>query len=367
MAVLITHSFQGIWKSLTALAVASHHTALVFFFGFMQAVFAAGVYGVSIFFVVSGFCIHLSYRRSQDAGWAVFFTRRVFRIYPAYLVSLAFFILVLPLTRWSWSAYQAVPVATATDLLLHLGLIHNFLPQNFVTINIPYWSLAIEFQLYLLFPLLLVMTRKIGWQQTLIVTTMVEVVTRLTLLVVSYHAGHLFPATWFGWNKLSPFGFWFSWSLGAALAEAFVEKKPLPFAKGPLPLWLWPVLVLIVDQIPFLNTFAFPVAAFATARFLSSMLAVDEATEEAKPGLVVRSLNFLGITSYSIYLLHHPLYHYLIDFVPETHGQAGGFVFKFLCVIPAMAIVLLASYLLFLFVETPGINLGKAVVRSLRR
>ncbi|MCI0658269.1 MAG: acyltransferase family protein, partial [Acidobacteria bacterium] len=41
--------------------------------------------GVAIFFVVSGFCIHLSHERSRRKGFKVFFIRRFFRIYPPYL------------------------------------------------------------------------------------------------------------------------------------------------------------------------------------------------------------------------------------------------------------------------------------------
>jgi peptidoglycan/LPS O-acetylase OafA/YrhL len=42
--------------------------------------FSFGWSGVAIFFVVSGFCIHLSFKRKAD--WPDFFVRRFFRIYP---------------------------------------------------------------------------------------------------------------------------------------------------------------------------------------------------------------------------------------------------------------------------------------------
>src|SRR5579859_6331331 len=45
--------------------------------------------GVAIFFVVSGFCIHVSFQR-QGRQWGSFFTRRFFRIYPPYLLAVAF-------------------------------------------------------------------------------------------------------------------------------------------------------------------------------------------------------------------------------------------------------------------------------------
>src|SRR5882762_2762678 len=50
-----------------------------------------GWLGVAIFFVVSGFCIHLSHRRSSKQKISAFFTKRFFRIYPPYLIALLVF------------------------------------------------------------------------------------------------------------------------------------------------------------------------------------------------------------------------------------------------------------------------------------
>jgi len=59
-----------------------------------------GYLGVAIFFVISGFCIHLSFSRLKvENPWREFFHRRVFRILPPYYAWLAIFVilgLVLP-------------------------------------------------------------------------------------------------------------------------------------------------------------------------------------------------------------------------------------------------------------------------------
>ena len=52
---------------------------------FFHFIIFHGHYGVAIFFVVSGFCIHLSFQKLRN--WPVFFTKRFFRIYPPSLVS----------------------------------------------------------------------------------------------------------------------------------------------------------------------------------------------------------------------------------------------------------------------------------------
>jgi peptidoglycan/LPS O-acetylase OafA/YrhL len=51
--------------------------------------------GVPIFFVVSGFCIHVSFQQ-QSREWGGFFLRRFFRLYPAYLAAVLLFMLLNP-------------------------------------------------------------------------------------------------------------------------------------------------------------------------------------------------------------------------------------------------------------------------------
>ena len=53
--------------------------------------------GLEIFFVLSGFCIHLSFSR-QPQDWKLF-QKLFFRIYPPYLAALLFFALVYPKSK----------------------------------------------------------------------------------------------------------------------------------------------------------------------------------------------------------------------------------------------------------------------------
>src|SRR3954468_23573177 len=98
--------------------------------------------GVAIFFVVSGFCIHLSYLRHASDDWRAFFVRRFFRIYPPYFVALIVFAVLFPLSR--------LPFDTAFDwiqLASHVLLVHNFDEDTFLGINGAFWTIAIEVQL----------------------------------------------------------------------------------------------------------------------------------------------------------------------------------------------------------------------------
>jgi peptidoglycan/LPS O-acetylase OafA/YrhL len=363
LAVLGLHLFSGMCKGASSLAGSAHHVLLQAFLFGLYELLSLGKYGVAIFFVVSGFCIHLSYRRSAQAGWWVFYTRRVFRIYPAYLFSLFLFILVLPTTRWPAGWLDST--RSQINLFLHLILAHNLLPQTFASIEKPYWSLAIEFQLYLLFPLLLMVARQIGWRQMLIAMAFVEIVSRLGLTITSQYESNLHPASWWGWVNLSPFSFWFSWAIGAALAEAYVQKQTLPFATGPLPHWMWPLAVVVFHNTPYLTNFTFPVAAFATVRFMAYFLARETGRPQEAVSLPLRFLTFIGVISYSLYLIHLPLFNYFMK-LPNERGGTSIYALECAYIIGALVAVIAASYLFFHFIEKPGIRLGKKLVDSLR-
>jgi peptidoglycan/LPS O-acetylase OafA/YrhL len=80
-----THPWKGIFPDFTA-----PHTYLPLF------PLTLGHIGVAIFFVVSGFCIHLSHNRKRGQSWAHFAWQRFFRIYPPYLLALLVFYLSWP-------------------------------------------------------------------------------------------------------------------------------------------------------------------------------------------------------------------------------------------------------------------------------
>lgn len=56
-----------------------------------NGVFWAGQWGVDIFFLLSGFIIYLTTK--EKSSWVDFSVKRIFRIYPAYLLILAFYLL----------------------------------------------------------------------------------------------------------------------------------------------------------------------------------------------------------------------------------------------------------------------------------
>ena len=107
--------------------------------------------GVDLFFTLSGFLLFLPYaraildRRALPDAWS-FYRRRALRILPAYYVCLG----VLVITQWPT---YATPVG-AQNVLAHLALLHDIAPAFNRTISGPFWTLAVEWQFYLLLPLI---------------------------------------------------------------------------------------------------------------------------------------------------------------------------------------------------------------------
>src|SRR6266568_1231138 len=118
---------------------------------FISAFFSVGRTGVSLFFVLSGFLLFLPYTQALlfEKNWPqpkIYYIRRILRIFPAYFFSL--FILVMFTKPYfiqphNWS--QLVPFLTFT-----MGFYNSS-----GLINGPYWSLAVEFQYYLIFALII--------------------------------------------------------------------------------------------------------------------------------------------------------------------------------------------------------------------
>lgn len=115
--------------------------------------FGAGASGVSFFFLLSGFVLTWS-ARPRDRVLA-FWRRRIARIYPVHLVTLAGAFLLA-----SALAHQARP--TPKQALANALLLHSWWRPWWQTLNPVSWSLACEAFFYAAFPLLYLLLRRLG-------------------------------------------------------------------------------------------------------------------------------------------------------------------------------------------------------------
>jgi len=247
--------------------------------------------GVPIFFVVSGFCIHLSFMRNPD--WRDFFIRRFFRIYPPYFFAVILFALVLP---WSRISYGLLGIG---QLLSHLFLIHNFDNRFFWGISPSLWSIAVEAQLYLLYPVLLHLISHLGWNRTLGYVASLEIGLRLLSSGVLMTTGQPLPL----WFEGLPILYWYSWSIGAVIAESYVLGLPIPFANHSL--MGWSIVAIFSTFVKAFDSFSFLLFSLLAATMIAKLLQKCP-TSSLFPTSLAKPFRTIGLWSYSIYLLHHP-------------------------------------------------------------
>lgn len=259
---------------------------------FLSNVLRHGHYGVQLFLVISGFCIHLRWASSKavDAkiNFVEFWKRRFWRLYPTYLVAISITLLF---------AYigGALAYSRATDLGLDLLSLltqtQNLTGAAWRVGNGVFWSLALEEQLYLLYFPLLAMRCRWGWYGALIIIGLVN----LTWLGVS----NLVPQTWqAGWMRAAP-AYWFPWALGALAVEAYVGRIFLPRWSSSLLLGIACCLLAILAPFSFKSLFV-TVSFFFLIRFA--------VTVEGRLGQIpgwISPLLWLGTISYSVYLVHN--------------------------------------------------------------
>lgn len=180
--------------------------------------------GIYLFFVISGFCIHLFWAKTRAAGvekpvidFFTFWKRRVRRLYPPYFAALAIYL--------CYSAYKTPVHVTGFylwDVLLHLFMLHNLDLRTTYTINGAFWTLAIEEQLYLAYFLLLFLRIRFGWTRTLLLSFSARVVWLIAGRALAEAFGIHIPVTEAAATN------WFIWALGAMSVEAALGLIKLP-------------------------------------------------------------------------------------------------------------------------------------------
>ena len=158
------HGLDGI-RGVAALFVVLHHCWLLSFPGYPSNTgpwwlgwLIYGHFAVVVFIVLSGFSLSIAPARS---GWQLrsvreFARRRAWRILPPYWAALAFSLAV----AWWVVAQPNTDEPTAKSVAVYGFLVQDIFGSP--SPNGAFWSIAIEAQLYLLFPLLLLVRRRWG-------------------------------------------------------------------------------------------------------------------------------------------------------------------------------------------------------------
>lgn len=270
------------------------------FWPWLALVLGFGYLGVPLFFVISGFCIHLPHARALARAaptapdWKRFFVRRFWRLYPPYLVAL-----FVALALW-WVAGSPIPWLAVTTQAL---LVHTFHTATFDGVNPPAWTLAVEAQLYLAYPVVFWLIARLGALRALGAVLGVTMAYRVGLALAPSLPVELGGPAWELFLAR-----WFEWVLGAVVAEWAAGRLALPrvlstpwpgalaLGAGVLLEWYaWAYGLYILKE---------PLYGVAFALLLYAALAHERPGLPSAPG---RCLARVGVYSYSLYLLHRPI------------------------------------------------------------
>lgn len=300
-----------------------------------------GNYAVSVFIVLSGFVLSLPIVKDEKLeirrGTTLFLIRRARRILPPYFAALVLFgllILAVPLmqtprgTAWD----SKVPV-TPDGLLAHIALVHNLNKDWAYQVNGPAWSIATEWQLYLALPLLILpIWRWLGTVWMLLICLILS--GSLAIFVPALDAGHLWFLSLFAMGGVvaqlltsgKSCAYLGSISIVAALGSAFCVLFT------PMPLWLNEIIVGATISCCLL---------WMAQRSVSGRQTIFHRVLESRP------LVWLGLWSYSLYLIHSPLLGLGNLLALDMHmSTMGRFAFMIFVVTPMAAGVALVFHML---------------------
>ncbi|MET9629205.1 acyltransferase [Lentzea sp. NPDC006480] len=301
------------------------------------------VYGhlaVAVFIVVSGFSLTVApARREYELGGVLrFIRRRAWRILPPYWAALGLSVLVFGLIT---------PELTGRAITLKGVIAHFFLVQDVVDSPKPngaFWSIAIEWQIYFLFPLVLWFRRKLGpvWMVAIFTTGViasqlvgenVDPLHGLLNFTPQFLALFVFGVAAADVVRSHEVPRWIGWA-GAACYAAFIVTAVAMGSVWVDHAYFWIDLLLGAGT-------ACVLAALAGGHF-----------EPLKDLLAHKIFSGVGLFSYSVYLVHLPLL-WLTDHFVVEHLVSDKFARFGLLLVLGLTAVLGGSYLFHRVFERP--------------
>lgn len=271
-----------------------------------------GWLGVEMFFVISGFVIPWSLYNSQYSlrrDWKRFVAKRIIRLDPPYLCSIAFIVAL------NWAFHDQT--VTAPQLLAHLGYANAVMRYEWV--NPVYWTLAIEAMFYVAVAIGFPYLARIDKSPLvyLLILTLPFLVSDERWII------HYLPL----------FG------MGIATFQFLIDRRQP---------WRYLGLLIALTTVGGLvMSWPMAFAGLGTAVVIASI-----------PQWELRPLAWLGQISYSLYLLHLPIGGKIVNFGAR---YADSLLARLIVLAVAVAASLLGAWLLWRFVEMPAQRWSSAI------
>jgi peptidoglycan/LPS O-acetylase OafA/YrhL len=264
-----------------------------------------GYVGVDVFFVISGYLISANILSDMVAGKFTivgFYERRVRRIFPALLVMLLVVTLLayrylIPSEMESYSrSLLAALLSVSNFFFWHKG---GYFDQPGLEPLLHTWSLGVEEQFYILFPLLLVVIRR--WFPRRMKPAIVGISAVSFIAACLTVRSHAIAAFFFAPLR--------AWEL---LMGTIVSQKYIPSLRGSLARNLASGVGLLLILVPgwrYDDLTVFPGLTALPPCLGAAMIIAAGETGTSLVGQLLswRPIAFIGLISYSLYLWHWPI------------------------------------------------------------
>ena len=311
-----------ILRGLASISVAFYHVSCgnINFMSdnLFKSIVSWGWLGVEVFFVISGFIIPYSLWKSNfilSEHWYKFISKRVIRIDPPYFISIILTIGLWYLSSLSPGFKGISPDINFGQIAAHIGYVVDFIGSSWI--QPVYWTLAIEFQYYLLIMLVVGFLISNNWTRRFV----------LLLLIFSPFlvSGKYIVFHWFALFSLGISAFLFS-----------AQKINFP------EFLLFTLLGLIIC--------AFEMGIPETIAGLISVIFILKIKKK-----FIEPFHFLGKISYSLYLIHIPIGGRIINICVRF---ADDFYLQLLGIFCALSCSLIFGWLFYEYVEKPSKQLS---------
>jgi peptidoglycan/LPS O-acetylase OafA/YrhL len=334
----------------------------------IEVIFINGGYGVQLFFIVSAFTLFytITYVHNSEKGWLDFFIRRVFRILPMYYVALVLYIILISISPIHIIGTSPSDVNT-DNIITHATLFFPFDTVNLNTLVPGGWSVAAELLFYISLPLIFMFIKKTLHAAILVISSAIG-----NLLFEMYLYG-----TEFGKANLSYLAFWYPnqftvFCLGILLffliKELILDKQNGDLIYNIKKQYVAITLLIASIGVATYALFVMPLNNIMFLYFISIALmifALSTAIYPHKP-IVNKYIQYIGRISYSCYFIHFAIVTVICECVLTMFSEVtvpvlfGTLILSILVTIPF-------AHMTYTYIEQPGINLGKQLVKTIHR
>ena len=292
-----------------------------------------GAIGVPIFFVLSGYCIHLNHaiKLNENPNYKInekkYLYRRFLRIYPVLIAALILTFIFDSISQHYVPNFYKFQSLSLDTFLGNLFAVQGLLTTTFGS-NGPLWSLSIEIQLYIFYLLLFSFRKKFGILKTFILVAIINITSAFIFVEEQFFTSYLL-----------------CWCLGAYIAEPKIYFSLSNKLKISIFFLLLPISLFVFFLKFQLLTFNLDALAFAF--LFSAILLVNQ-----RNNFAYSALKKVGDMSYSLYIIHLPTI-VLLDTYILSGAKSPFIFFSLFCILASIFV----AYLFYLVVERPFINL----------